>query len=44
MPKRDGTGPSIKSKGPRNGQGKGRGRNSKGGTGSKSGGRIGNCR
>ena len=44
MPKRNGTGPSTKSRGPRNGQGGGKGRNSGNGTSPRSGGRKGNCK
>lgn len=44
MPKRNGTGPSTKSRGPRNGQGGGKGRNSRNGTGNRSGGKKGNCK
>ena len=44
MPKKDGTGPSKKSTGPRDGRGGGTGRKSSGsGTGKKTGGRKGNC-
>ena len=42
MPKKDGTGPSQGSKGPRDGRGGGQGQGGKG-SGSKSGGRKGNC-
>ena len=44
MAKRDGTGPSKNSAGPRNGKGGGKGRNSGNGVGPRSGGKRGKCK